>query len=75
MASSRVFRLISAIVSVIVLAAALVQIVTGWDATLRTLRAWGLPIHLSEPTKSGGPKVPRVRRGADAGWGLLCMLN
>jgi hypothetical protein len=37
-------RVLSAIVSVIVLAAAVVQIVTGWDATLDRLRSWGFPV-------------------------------
>jgi hypothetical protein len=50
--SSGLFQVISAIVSFVFLVAALVQIVTGWDATLEKLRAWGIPVFVSDSTVS-----------------------
>ena len=35
-------RIVSGIVSLVVLVAALVQIVSGWDSTLAKLRQWGI---------------------------------
>ena len=49
---SGVFRVASAIMAFVVLAAGLVQIVTGWDATLAKLRDWGLSI----PTAPAPPE-------------------
>ena len=49
---SGLFRITLAIVGAIVLAAALVQIVTRWDATLAKLQGWGLPI----PTAPAPPE-------------------